>query len=63
MNDPCNFANFANDANENVPRTIETEQNSDFHGARNRERNGALRSFPNASNIATESSNRPPQSS
>jgi|AACY02.5.fsa_nt_gi hypothetical protein len=35
-NNPGNFALFANDVNENVPRTFETELDAGFYSTRSR---------------------------
>jgi hypothetical protein len=46
-NDPCRVANFANDVNQNVPRTTKTELDAGFHSTRSRERKRALKCFQN----------------
>ena len=62
-NDPCHFANFANDVHQNVPRTTKTELDAGFHSTRSRERKRAHKSSPNASKIVSESFIITPQSS
>ena len=62
VNDPCHFANFANDVNQNVPRTTKTELDAGFHSTRSRERKRALTSTQNAPQIVPESSEIHPQS-
>ena len=62
-NDPCHFANFANDVNQNVPRTTKTELDAGFHSTRSRERKRARKSSQNAPKIVPESSKITPQSS
>ena len=62
-NDPCHFANFANDVHQNVPRTTNTELDAGFHSTRSRQRKRARKSFRNASKIVSESPKIIPKSS
>ena len=62
-NDPCHFANFANDVNQNVPTTTETELDAGCLSTRNRERKRILTSAQNPNKIDPESSEIPTKNS
>ena len=55
-NDPCHFANFANDVSQNVRRTTKTDLDSGFHSTRGRDRKRFRKASLNASYIVPESS-------
>ena len=62
--DPCHFANFANDVNQNVPRTTKTELDAGFHSTRSKDNkciDNNLKMLPKSSPRAPKSLPRAPK--